>query len=71
MTGSCKWPICLENFHTEYGKTVAPVPLLAETFNKEVSDVLCEKTYHSCGIIARVEIVKIAKGLFAKNALGN
>ena len=44
--------ICLENFHTEYGKCVAPVSLFAETFNKEASDVLCEKTYHSCGIIA-------------------
>ena len=44
--------ICLENFHTEYGKRVATVPLFAETFNKEVSNVLCEKTYQSCGIIA-------------------
>ena len=35
--------ICLENFHTEYGKCVATVPLFAETFNKEVSNVLCEK----------------------------
>ena len=35
--------ICLENFHTEYGKCVAKVPLFAETFNKEVSNVLCEK----------------------------
>ena len=35
--------ICLVNFHTGYGKCVAPVPLFAETFNKEVSDVLCEK----------------------------
>ena len=35
--------ICLENSHTEYGKCVATVPLFAETFNKEVSNVLCEK----------------------------
>ena len=35
--------ICLENFHTEYGKCVATVPLFAETLNKEVSNVLCEK----------------------------
>ena len=35
--------ICLENFHTEYGKCVATEPLFAETFNKEVSNVLCEK----------------------------
>ena len=46
------YTICPKNFHTEYGKCVVPVPLFAETFNKEVSDVLCEKTYHSCGIIA-------------------
>ena len=45
----------LEKFHTEYGKCAATVPLFAETFNKEVSNVLCEKTYHCCGIIARVE----------------
>ena len=35
--------ICRENFHTEYGKCVAIVPLFAETFNKEVSNVLGEK----------------------------
>ena len=35
--------ICLEKFHTEYGKCVALVTLFAETFNKEVPDVLCEK----------------------------
>ena len=35
--------ICYENFHTEYGKCVATVPLFAETLNKEVSNVLCEK----------------------------
>ena len=35
--------ICLENFHTEYGKCVATVPLSAETFNKEVSNVLGKK----------------------------
>ena len=35
--------ICLENFHTEYDKCVATVLLFAETFNKEVSNVLCEK----------------------------
>ena len=31
--------ICLENFHTEYGKRVATVLLFAETFNREVSNV--------------------------------
>ena len=35
--------ICLENFHTEYGKCVATMPLFAETFNKELSNVLCQK----------------------------
>ena len=35
--------ICLEIFHTEYGKCVVTVPLFAETFNREVSNVLCEK----------------------------
>ena len=35
--------ICLENFHTECAKYVATVPLFAETFNKEVSNVFCEK----------------------------
>ena len=35
--------ICLENFHTEHEKCVATVLLFAETFNKEVSNVLCEK----------------------------
>ena len=53
--------ICLEIFHTAYGKCVATVPLFAETFNREVSNVLCEN--HS-------NQVKMAKGLFAKNALG-
>ena len=43
--------ICLENFHTEYGKCVATVPLFSETFNKEVSNVLCEKP------IMRVELL--------------
>ena len=40
----CSTIICLENFHTEYGKCVATVLLFAETFNKEVSKVLCEKS---------------------------
>ena len=37
------------------------MPLFAETFNNEVSVVLCEKTYHSC-----VEIVKMAKRTVCK-----
>ena len=43
--------ICLENFHTEYGKCVATVPLFAETFVNEVSNVLCQKPIIPCGII--------------------
>ena len=35
--------IYLENFHTEYGKCIATVRLFAKTFNKEVSNVSCEK----------------------------
>jgi len=35
--------ICLENFHTEYGKCVATVLLFSETLHKECSNVLCEK----------------------------
>ena len=36
--------ICLENFHPEYAtEYVAAVPLFAKTFNKENSNVLCEK----------------------------
>ena len=35
--------IYLENFHTEYEKCIATVPLFAKTFHKEVSNVFCEK----------------------------
>ena len=66
--------ICLENFHTENGKCVATVPLIAETFNKEVSNVLCEKPIILVELLLElrivVKIVKMAKGLFAKCALG-
>ena len=30
-------------FHTQYGKRIATVLLFAETFNREISNVLCEK----------------------------
>ena len=69
--------IWLENFHTEYGKYVAKLPLFAETFNKEVSNVLCEKPvvlvellFELRIVVASFKIVKMAKGLLAKNALG-
>ena len=61
--------MCLEYFHTEYGKCVATVPLFAETFNKEVCNVLCEKPIILVELLLElrivVKIVKMAKGLFA------
>ena len=35
--------ICLQNFHTEYGKRVATVPLFSETSDKEFSNILSEE----------------------------
>ena len=65
--------ICLENIHTEYGKCVATVPLFAETFSKEVSNVLCEKPivlvellFELRIVVSSFKIVKMAKGLLAK-----
>ena len=61
--------MCLEHFHTEYGKCVATVPLFAETFNKEVCNVLCEKPIILVELLLElrivVKIVKMTKGLFA------
>ena len=52
--------ICLENFHTEYGKCVATVPLFAETFNKEVqSNVLCQKPVILVELLFELRIVVI------------
>ena len=51
--------ICLENFHTEYGKCVATVPLFAETFSKEVSNVLCEKPIILVELLFELRIVVI------------
>ena len=66
--------ICLENFHTEYEMCVAIVQLFAETFNKEVSNPLCEKPIILVKLLFELRIVvilvKMAKGLLAKNALG-
>ena len=51
------------------------MPLFAETFSKEVSNVLCEKPIIlvelSLELRTVVKVVKMAKGLFAKYALGN
>ena len=48
--------------------------LFAETFNKEVSNVLCEKPIILVKLLFELRIVvilvKMAKGLLAKNALG-
>ena len=61
--------ISLENFHTEYGKCVATVPLFAAV-NKEVSNVLCEKPIILVESLFELRIVviqvKMAKGLLAK-----
>ena len=51
--------ICLENFHKEYGKCVTTVPLFAETFNKEVSNVLCEKPIILVELLLKLRIVVI------------
>ena len=51
--------IYLENFHTEYGKYVTTVPLFAETFNKEVSNVLCEKPINRVELLFELRIVVI------------
>ena len=51
--------ICPENFHTEYGKCVASVPLFAETFNKEVSNVLCKKPIILMELLFQLRIVVI------------
>ena len=51
--------ICLENFHKEYGKCVTTVPLFAETFNKEVSNVLCEKPIILVELLLKVIPLKL------------
>ena len=68
--------ICLDNFHTEYGKCVATVSLFAETFNKEVSNVLCEKPIILVELLFELKNVVIQdseddkKDCLQKNALG-
>ena len=54
---------------TEYGKCVATVPLFAETLNKEVSNVLCEKPIILVELLLELlsfKIVKMVKGVLAK-----
>ena len=69
------YTICPQNFHTEYGKCVATVPLFAETFNKEISNVLCEEAIILVELLLElriaVKIVKMAKGLFANKRKEN
>ena len=71
---SSGFPRIFAQFHTEYGECVATVPLFAETVNKEVSNVLCEKPIILVELLLElrivVKIVKMAEGLFAKYALG-
>ena len=58
-----------QKFHTEYRKSVATVPLFAETLNKEVPDVLCEKPIILVELLLELlsfKIVKMAQGLLAK-----
>ena len=68
--------IYLENFHTEYGKCVATVPLFAETLNREVSKVLCEKPIILVELLFELRIVVIQdsedgkRTACKKNALG-
>ena len=61
--------IDLKSFHTGYGKSVAIVLLFAETLNKEVSNVLCEKPIILVELLLELlsfKIVKMAKGVLAK-----
>ena len=51
--------MCLEIFHTEYRKCVATVPLFAETFSREVSNVLCEKPIILVELLLELRIVVI------------
>ena len=51
--------IYLENFHTACGKCVATVPLFAETFIKEVSNLLCEKLIILGELLLELRIVVI------------
>ena len=48
-----------KNIHTEYGRNVVIVPLFAETFNKEVSTVLCEKPIILVELLLELRIVVI------------
>ena len=61
--------IFLEHFHTEYGKCVAIVPLFAETLNKVVSNVFCEKPIILVELLLELRIVFIQDsedGMFAE-----
>ena len=51
--------ICPQNFHTEYGKCVATVPLFAGTFNKEASNALCEQPIILVELFFKLGIVVI------------
>ena len=66
--------IYFENFHSECGKCVATVPLFAETFNKEVSNVLSEKPIILVELLFQLRIVVIqdsegGKGIVCKKKM--
>jgi len=61
--------ICLENFHTEYGKCVATVPLFSETSKKEFSYVSCEKPVILMELFLESRIVVIQDGEDGKRSV--
>ena len=67
------FPRIVAQFHTQYGKHIATVLLFAETFNREVSNVLYEKPIFVELLlelrVVVIKIVKMAKGLFANNIM--
>ena len=67
------FPRIVAQFHTQYGKRIATVLLFAETFNREVSNVLYEKPIFVELLlelrVVVIKIVKMAKGLFANNIM--
>ena len=67
--------ICLKNFHSEYGKCVATVPVFAETLTKRflmfwVRNGSFLRNYCLSLEFLSFKTVKMAKGLLSKNALG-
>ena len=61
--------ICLENFHTEYGKCVATVPLFSETSHKECCNVFCGKPVILVELFLELRIVVIQDGEDGKRSV--